>query len=94
MGVPVVTLAGNRHAGRVGASLLTRIAFDDCIAADEAEYLDIARRLAADIPTLAERRAGLRQRMTASSLCDAPAFTREMESAFEKMWCCAVSPGA
>ena len=94
MGVPVITLVGNRHAGRVGASLLTRIALDDCIAADEVEYLDIARRLAADIPALAERRAELRQRMAASSLCDAPAFTREMESAFEKMWCRAVSLGA
>jgi predicted O-linked N-acetylglucosamine transferase (SPINDLY family) len=94
MGVPVITLAGNRHAGRVGASLLTRISFADCIAANEAEYLDIAGSLAADIPALAKRRAGLRRRMTASRLCDAPAFTADMEAAFEKMFRCAVSSDA
>ena len=85
MGVPVVTLAGNRHAGRVGASLLTRVALVDCIAADDADYVEIALRLAEDIPALAERRAGLRQRVKDSPLCDAAGFTAHMEAAFEQM---------
>ena len=86
MGVPVITLAGGRHAGRVGASLLTRVGLGDCIAADDADYLDTALRLAADIPALAERRAALRGNMQTSPLCDGPAFTRDMEAAFEQMW--------
>ena len=86
MGAPVVTLAGDRHAGRVGASLLTRVGLVDCIAADGGDYVDIALRLATDVPALAARRAGLRQRMQGSPLCDAAAFTADMEAAFEHMW--------
>ena len=38
MGVPVVTLRGDRHAGRVGASLLTQVGLMDWIAGSPEEY--------------------------------------------------------
>jgi len=86
MGVPVVTLRGDRHAGRVGASLLTHAGLERLIAGDEADYRRIALALAADLPALAKLRAGLRTQLRASALCDAPGFADAMGAAFDAMW--------
>lgn len=86
MGVPVVTLRGDRHAGRVGASMLTRIGADDWIADTAEAYVDIAAALAGDPQGLADTRSSLRARMQASPLCDRDAFARDMEAAYRDMW--------
>jgi predicted O-linked N-acetylglucosamine transferase (SPINDLY family) len=86
MGVPVVTLRGDRHAGRVGASLLTQIGLTDLIAGSVDEYTAIAAALARDPARLAALRRSLRPRMLVSPLCDARAFARKMEAAFRMMW--------
>ena len=70
MGVPVVTLRGDRHAGRVGASLLTQIGLTDLIANSVEEYVEIAVALAGDPARLNDLRHSLRPRMAASPLCD------------------------
>ncbi|MEQ8440747.1 MAG: tetratricopeptide repeat protein [Alphaproteobacteria bacterium] len=87
MGVPVVTLAGDRHAARVGVSLLSAAGMPDLIAEDEARFVEIAGTLAdpAGRTDLAARRASLRDRLKVSSLCDAQDFARRMEAAFEAM---------
>ncbi len=86
MGVPVVTLCGDRHAGRVGASLLTRVGLENLIAPDEAGYFATAVALARDPKRLAALRGGLRARMSASPLCDETAFARAVEQAYRRMW--------
>jgi protein O-GlcNAc transferase len=86
MGVPVVTLRGDRHAGRVGASLLTQIGLTDLIANSVEQYLEIALALACNPGRLDDLRRSLRPRMAASPLCDGPAFARKMEAAFRTMW--------
>ncbi len=86
MGVPVVTLAGDRHAARVGASLLTRVGLQDLVAESPEAYVEIAARLAADLPALSRLRAGLRGRVAASVLCDGARFTRQLEAAYRTMW--------
>ena len=48
MGVPVVTLRGTRHGGRVGASLLGRIGAGEWIADTVEDYVTHAAALAAD----------------------------------------------
>ena len=86
MGVPVVSLVGDRHAGRVGASLLTRIGLEELVAGDEEAYLRIAAALAADPGRLARLRLGMRERLLASPLCDAAGFARRIERAYRIMW--------
>ncbi len=86
MGVPVVTLAGATHVSRVGASLLERVGLRDLVAATPAEYLDIALRLARDEPRRRELRGSLRERMRRSPLTDARRFTRDLESAYHRLW--------
>ena len=86
MGVPVVTLRGDRHSGRIGASLLTSVGLDELIANNVEEYVDIAMRLAHDRSRLAHLRNSLRAQMGASPLCDAPRFARKIETAYRSMW--------
>jgi predicted O-linked N-acetylglucosamine transferase (SPINDLY family) len=86
MGVPVVTLKGDRHCGRVGASLLAAVGLDDLIAEDVGGYVDIAVRLASDRSRLERLRGCLRATMGGSPLCDGPSFARQVEAAYRAMW--------
>jgi protein O-GlcNAc transferase len=86
MGVPVITLAGQTHAARVGVSLLTNAGYPELIAASPNDYIDIARRLAADPSALAQLRTGLRDRLRSSPLCNETSFTRSLESAYRQIW--------
>jgi predicted O-linked N-acetylglucosamine transferase (SPINDLY family) len=86
MGVPFVTLAGRHFTSRMGVTILTNAGLQELVANSEEEYLDIAAKLATDIPRLSTLRAGLRQRVQASPLMDAPRFTRQMEQAYRGMW--------
>ena len=83
MGVPVITLRGHRHAGRVGASLLTQIGLTDLIADSIEEYVEIALALARNSGRLDDLRCTLRPRMAASH---ESAFASKMEAAFRTMW--------
>ncbi len=85
MGVPVVTLAGDRHAARVGLSLLSRVGLDRLAANDEESYIATAVELARDAAALSELRLGLRERMKRSPMMDAPRFARDVEAAYRAM---------
>ena len=86
MGVPVVSLAGDRFISRMGVSMLTRLGLTELVASAPQEYVAIAARLASDLERLAGLRAGLRERMTNSPLTDAGRFARNLEQAYRDMW--------
>jgi predicted O-linked N-acetylglucosamine transferase (SPINDLY family) len=86
MGVPTVTLSGDRHSGRVGASLLTSVGLTELIAHDVEEYIAIAVRLANDRARLVDLSRSLRRQMAASPLCDAHGFARKIEAVYRSMW--------
>jgi hypothetical protein len=86
MGVPVVTLRGDRFAGRMGASLLGQLGLSELVADSPERYLAIAAELAGDRERLAALRAGLRQRMRQSALCDPVTYTRGLEETYRWMW--------
>lgn len=86
MGVPVVTLAGQTAVGRAGVSLLSNVGLPELIARTAEEYVAIARGLASDLPRLAELRATLRHRTSASPLMDAPRFATDMLDAYRAGW--------
>jgi predicted O-linked N-acetylglucosamine transferase (SPINDLY family) len=86
MGVPAVTLAGDRVVGLLGPSFLTTLGLREFIATTPDEYVDVAARVAADVGRLAALRPGLRDRMLASPLCDHAAYTRAVEDAYRAMW--------
>ncbi len=86
MGVPVVTLRGTTHAGRVGASLLSAVGFTDLIAESPNNYVRRAVELAGNVPGLASLRAGMRERLVRSRLMDAPAFAQEFTRGVRGLW--------
>jgi predicted O-linked N-acetylglucosamine transferase (SPINDLY family) len=95
MGVPVLTLAGDRHAGRVGESILTRIGMEEFISRNPEDYVERAVRWASDLPRLAALRSGMRERMQASPLMDHRRMAQGLESAYRTAWekyCSSMTP--
>ena len=86
MGVPVVSLAGDGYAARMGASLLKALGRPDWVASSDEEYIAIAQRLSGDRALLQRLRAGLRQQMQASAVMDGAAFTRKLETLYRQAW--------
>jgi predicted O-linked N-acetylglucosamine transferase (SPINDLY family) len=86
MGVPVVTLSGDRHVSRVGASILTCVGLTDFIAKDIDDYIKIAVAKSANENDLESTKKGLREKMQSSQLCDAKLFASEVEHAYRDMW--------
>lgn len=86
MGVPFVTLAGERYVGRLGESLLHNVSLAQFIAHSPEQYVELACGLAADRAQLAAIRASLRERLATSRLLDAKGFAQGLESAYRAMW--------
>lgn len=86
MGVPPITLAGDRHAARLGASLLAAAGHPEWIADSPAALTTIAAGLAKDLNRLAALRAGLRDEVAASPLADVGGLTRSLEATYRSMW--------
>jgi protein O-GlcNAc transferase len=86
MGVPVLTLAGDRFASRVGESLMQNAGLPDWIAANPDDYVARAVYHAEDLQRLAALRNRLRQQVLDSPLFDAPRFAMHFEAALRGMW--------
>jgi protein O-GlcNAc transferase len=86
MGVPVVSLRGDRHSARVGASLLTAAGFPEWIAETPGRYIEIGRELASDRAKLIALRTQLRERVGQSRLCAVGDYTLAVEQAYEAMY--------
>jgi protein O-GlcNAc transferase len=86
MGVPIVVLAGQNHAGRVGVSLLSSLGLRDLVAENPENYVAKVAKLAHDLGQFSEMRTSLRQRMASSTLCNAPQFVGELEGVYRQVW--------
>lgn len=86
MGVPVLTLHGDRFVAHLAETNLQSAGLVDWIAKDQDEFVAKAKAFAADLPALDELRQGMRARVLNSPLFDAPAFARELEKAFQGMY--------
>ncbi len=86
MGVPVVTLAGQTHASRVGLSLLSAGGLVDYAAGAAEEYVAKAVGIASNVAALAQIRKRLRQQIGGTPLLDGRRHAREVESAYREIW--------
>ena len=85
MGVPVVSLHGDRMGTRVGLSILKNIGLEELAVNSYDEYINRAVSLAGDWELLKILRKNLRGMMTKSPLMDAKNYLREVETAFKKI---------
>lgn len=85
-GVPVVALLGDRHAGRVSASLLRVVGHPEWVAADEDTFVGIAVGLAGDRARLEEHRLRLRDDLARSPLVDGVGYAGRVYAALRGCW--------
>lgn len=86
MGVPVITLAGDRIAGRYGATLLSAVGLAANVASDEAAYVECALTQARDGAQLSRLRAELPARLWASPLADPRTLAGALEGVYRQAW--------
>jgi protein O-GlcNAc transferase len=78
-GVPMVSIAGDLFAGRVGASLLHAVGLEALVARDLDVYFQIALAIATDAVWRTQLREHLARSRYESPLFDAEQFTRDLE---------------
>jgi predicted O-linked N-acetylglucosamine transferase (SPINDLY family) len=86
MGVPVLSLVGKHHAGRVGASLLSAAGLTDWLVSTPESFVATAQARAADVAGLNRLRGSLRGQLASSALCDAAGFVSRLEEAMRQVW--------
>jgi predicted O-linked N-acetylglucosamine transferase (SPINDLY family) len=86
MGVPVVTLLGERMPGRLSASLLGSVGLSDLVAQTTEQYVEIATALAGNLDRLVQIRTTLRERLLSSPLGDRHRYARAVEDAYRTLW--------
>jgi predicted O-linked N-acetylglucosamine transferase (SPINDLY family) len=86
MGVPLITLAGNTHVSRVGATLLGAVDLNELVTSSCREYVDAAAAFANDPTRLRSLRAGLRERFMTSPLLDGRGLAMEIERVMRQIW--------
>ena len=86
MGVPVVTLLGDRHSGRVGASIMHWAGLDELVAESPEEYQDLAISMANNCVRMQNLRKELRKQARQSRLMDRQHFIDTLEDTYRKIW--------
>jgi predicted O-linked N-acetylglucosamine transferase (SPINDLY family) len=90
MGVPVITLEGDRMASRMTSSMLKALGQVEWVACSEVEYVNKVVTLARDTDGRRRLRTAQRVRMSESALCDARGLVQCLEQAYFDMyqhWC-------
>ena len=86
MGVPVITCPGETFASRISLSVLSSVGLTETVAQNLPDYVELAAELANDLPRLANWRAGLREQMASSSLCDGPRIAGDLMNLLRGTW--------
>lgn len=83
MGVPVLTKAGDRTAGRFSESFLKLCEVPELIAKDESDYVLKAIELSKDFKRIQEYRRTLREKVRESGISNPQAAAKEFEKALD-----------
>lgn len=90
MGVPVVTIRGDRFVARVGASLLTNVGLENLVGENPQHYIDHAVTLAQEPERLGSMRRNMRSNLSNTIVYDPRTFTSQLEDVYTEIfreWC-------
>lgn len=86
MGVPVLTLKGDRYLSHFGESINSNINMQDWIAGNYSDYIAKAKKFSLNINILAKIRLNLREILIKSPVCDAKLFSKNFKQMLWKIW--------
>lgn len=86
MGVPVVTLCGERHNARFGYSILMNMGMKECCADSFDDYVQKVINLTRDMDKLREIRQTLRRRMRQSPVMNMSQYMIDVEAAYHRIY--------
>ena len=86
MGIPVVSLVGEKHVSRMGLSILTAVGLTQCLAFTEQEFIQRCVYLTQNLEELSTLRQNLRGQMQNSPLMQAATFTQQLENIYRQCW--------
>jgi predicted O-linked N-acetylglucosamine transferase (SPINDLY family) len=86
LGVPVLTLVGERFLSRAGLSVLSAAQLLEFAAGTQEEYIQIATSLNCHLPRLAELRSNMRTHLKNTPLLDQQRFTYNLEEIYRDLW--------
>ncbi|MBF0587534.1 MAG: tetratricopeptide repeat protein [Magnetococcales bacterium] len=86
MGVPVVTLLGDRFISRMAGDILIHGGFESWAVSSKETYRERAVALASDWKRLAALRTQIRQQLADSPICQGAPYAASVETTFEALW--------
>ena len=86
MGIPILTLAGNRYASRIGQRLNHALNLPEWIAKDHDDYVKKAVQFSKDRKRLESLRKNMRTRIRESGISHQTQYVNSLEYAFRKLW--------
>ena len=86
MGVPVITLKGNRYLFHFGESINSNLNMIDWIANNHEEYISKSLEFASDLEQLVKIRETLRQKALNSPVFDAEKFSDHFSKMLWNIW--------
>ena len=86
MGVPVLTLKGNRYLFHFGESINSNLNMRDWIAKDKDEYIFKAVKFASNLSFLSDLRKNLREKALQSPVFDAVRFSEHFSNMLWEIW--------
>jgi len=86
MGVPIITIDGSCHAGRMVTSILNTLGLNEWVAKTQVQYVEKAVYWSKSLHLLARLRSEMRTRMIHSCFCDGNDFTNKIEQIYHEVW--------
>ena len=86
MGVPVITLKGDRYLSHFGESINSNLNMNNWIAKNYEEYISIAIKFSSDLNELSKIRMNLRKKTLNSPVCDSVRFSNQFSKMLWDVW--------